>query len=64
MVAVEPGKGKKEIEELKLNLQKLLNKDDPSPISKVDIINLFYGMDSKIWKAFHDKLDWTYNKFL
>ena len=56
--------GKQETGELKQNLQKLLNKDDTSPISKVDIINLFYGMESKIWKAFSYKVDWTYQKFI
>ena len=61
----EPGKrGEKEIEELKLNLLKLLDKTESSPISKLDIIKLFYGLDSEIWRAFNDKLDWTYNKFL
>ena len=56
--------GKKEIGELKQNLQKLVNKDDTSPISKVDTINLFYGIESKIWKAFSDKADWTYQRFI
>ena len=58
------GRGEKEVEELNLNLQKLLNKTESSPISKPDIINLFYDIDSEIWRAFNDKLDWSYNNFL
>ena len=58
------GRGKKEVEELNLNLQKLLDKTESSPISKPDIINLFYDIDSEIWRAFNDKLDWSYNNFL
>ena len=58
------GRGEKEVEELNLNLQKLLDKTESSPISKPDIINLFYDIDSEIWRAFNDKLDWSYNNFL
>ena len=56
--------GGKEIEELKLNLLKMLDKTESNPISKLDIIKLFYVHDSETWRAFNDKLDWTYNKFL
>ena len=56
--------GKKEVEELYLNLQKLLDKTESSPISKPDIIKLFYGIDSEILRAFNYKLDWSYNNFL
>ena len=42
----------------------MLDKSESNPVSRADIINLCYGADSKIWRAFHDKLDWTHNKCL
>ena len=56
--------GKTEIKELKQNLRNILNKDANEEVSKHDIIELFYGKDSKLYRAFHDKLRWSHTKYL
>ena len=56
--------GKQEIEELKLNLRTLLHKEDEAEITKEDIVNLFYGKDSRLHRVYHDQLSWSHPKFL
>ena len=56
--------GKTEIEEIKRNLRKALNKSDTDDVSKSDIVKLFYGKESRTYRAFHDKVGWPHNKFL
>ena len=41
--------GKTEIEQLKKNLYKLLNKSEDAEVTKIEIVKLFYGKDSKLW---------------
>ena len=38
--------GRTEIEEIKRNLRKILNKSDADDVSKSDIVKLFYGEES------------------
>ena len=56
--------GKKEIEELKLNLHTLLRKEDDAEITREDIVDLFYGKDSRLYRVYHDQLSWSHPKFL
>ena len=56
--------GKKEIEEIKRNLQKVLNKSNGDEVSKLEIVKLFYGKELRMYRVFHDKVPWSYQKFL
>lgn len=53
-----------EISELQTNLRNLLKKGDGEMVLKLDIVNLFYGIDSVLYRAYHDKLSWVHTKFL
>ena len=33
-------------------------------MTKLEIVKLFDGNDSKLWQTFHDKLNWSHTKFL
>ena len=56
--------GKQEIEELKLNLRSLLRIKEDTEITREDVVNLFYGKDSRSHRAHHDQLSWSHPKFL
>ena len=56
--------GKTEIKELKRNLCSVLKKEANKEVSRSDIVRLFYGRDSQLYRAFHDKLRWYHPKFL
>ena len=56
--------GRTEIEEIKRNLRKVLIKSDADDVSKSDIVKIFYGDESQSYRAFHNKVGWSHNKFL
>ena len=56
--------GKNKMTELKRNIHNILKKDENKDGSKREIVELFYGEHSSLYRAYYDKLCWPYNKFL
>ena len=55
---------KDEIIDLKTNLRNLLKKHDDDQVSKQDIVHLFYGKYSMLYRVFHDQFVWSRVDFL
>ena len=56
--------GKAKIEDIKKNIWKVIKKGHNDEVSKLDIVKLFYGKESRMYWAFHDKVAWPHRKFL
>ena len=56
--------GKTEIKEMKQNIRNVLKKEVNEEVSRHNIVELFYGKYSNLYRDFHDKLLWSHTKFL
>ena len=53
-----------EINDLKRNICHVLHKNSIDEVSRDDIVELFYGRHSRLYRVFHDHLGWSHSKFL
>ena len=49
---------------MKQNIRNILKKEVNEEVSRHDIVELFYGKYSNLYRDFHDKLLWSHTKLL